>query len=86
MSSEPFVASPGLINIAQSHGLYCASYGSLNDDAESDKVISSTDTYWQHMHINILANDVQIQARGKLDLIVVNKVRKIALVLGNKSA
>ncbi|KAH6982273.1 Glycerophosphoryl diester phosphodiesterase family-domain-containing protein [Ilyonectria sp. MPI-CAGE-AT-0026] len=32
MASEPFVASPGLVEFVRNQGLYTASYGPLNDD------------------------------------------------------
>lgn len=33
MASEPFVASPGLVGLVRAQGLYLATYGPLNDDA-----------------------------------------------------
>ncbi|KAF6810370.1 glycerophosphoryl diester phosphodiesterase [Colletotrichum plurivorum] len=38
MASEPFVASPGLVGLVRSQGLYLATYGPLNDDANCAKI------------------------------------------------
>jgi glycerophosphoryl diester phosphodiesterase len=38
MASEPFVASPKLVKAVQDRGLYCASYGALNDEPDKAKV------------------------------------------------
>ncbi|KAI9696668.1 MAG: Glycerophosphocholine phosphodiesterase [Bogoriella megaspora] len=38
MASEPLVFCPRLIRFAQSHNLFCASYGDLNNDPESAKI------------------------------------------------
>ncbi|KAK0753576.1 Glycerophosphoryl diester phosphodiesterase family-domain-containing protein [Schizothecium vesticola] len=37
MASEPFVASPKLVKAMQDRGLYCASYGALNDEPDKAK-------------------------------------------------
>ncbi|KAG5805236.1 hypothetical protein H9Q74_011353 [Fusarium xylarioides] len=34
MASEPFIASPGLAGYVRRQGLYIATYGPLNDDAD----------------------------------------------------
>lgn len=38
MASEPFVMCPKLLKYARSSGLFCASYGALNDDPQGAKV------------------------------------------------
>ena len=38
MASEPFIASPKLIKFVKDRGLFCASYGPLNDVPEHAKV------------------------------------------------
>lgn len=38
MAAEPFVAAPKLIQLVKSYGLYCGSYGSLNDIPEFAQV------------------------------------------------
>lgn len=40
MASEPFIASPGLAGFVRRQGLYTATYGPLNDDAEGLEVRS----------------------------------------------
>lgn len=38
MASEPFVASPGLVEFVRNQGLYTAAYGPLNDDISCAKI------------------------------------------------
>ncbi|KPM39868.1 hypothetical protein AK830_g6706 [Neonectria ditissima] len=69
MASEPFVASPGLVELVKQQWLYTATCGPLNDDVRCLEVRDTLQSVFAPDGPNLVA---QIQAEAGVDLIIVN--------------
>ncbi len=82
VASDPFVASPGLVNFVREQAIYTATYGPLNDDATCAKVSGISKLVLASQHANSAA---QIQAEAGVDLIITNKVKMVKHVVNERA-
>ncbi|ORY60216.1 uncharacterized protein BCR38DRAFT_488398 [Pseudomassariella vexata] len=87
MAAETFVAAPKLIGHVKGLGLFCGSYGALNDVPGFAKVVFLIRPSYEARDGMSEADQVaQKQQAEGIDMIVVNNIRLISMALGSSSA